>query len=89
MIRIRIPPQGGYQSQGNGDALWNQTENQNRLVALWKAIADRYKGEDRIAGFGPVNEPVPPQSMTQWSVLAQKLVDGIREVDKNHLIFFG
>ena len=80
-------PQGGYQSQGNGDALWNQTENQNRLVALWKAIADRYKGEDRIAGFGPVNEPVPPQSMTQWSVLAQKLVDGIREVDKNHLIF--
>lgn len=80
-------PQGGYQSQGNGDALWNQVENQNRLVALWKAIAERYKYEARIAGFGPVNEPVPSQAINQWSVLAQKLVDGIREVDKNHLIF--
>ncbi|WP_396636533.1 glycoside hydrolase family 5 protein [Maribacter sp. R77961] len=80
-------PQGGYQSQGNGDALWDLVENQNRLVALWQAIAERYKYEDRIAGFGPVNEPVPTQDMNQWSELAQKLVDGIREVDKNHPIF--
>lgn len=80
-------PQGGYQSQGNGDALWNTIENQNRLVALWTAIAKRYKNEIQIAGFGPVNEPVPTNSLNQWSVLAQKLIDGIREVNKNHFIF--
>ena len=32
-------PQGGYQSSGNGMELWNDAENQNRLIALWKAIA--------------------------------------------------
>ena len=80
-------PQGGYQSQGEGDALWDVVENQNRLVALWKEIAERYKDEVQIAGFGPVNEPVPSQSMSQWSQLAQRLIDEIRTVDKNHLLF--
>jgi endoglucanase len=80
-------PQGGYQSQGNGDALWTNTENQNRLAALWKAIAERYKDETSIAGFGFVNEPVPTNSMAQWSQLAQKITDEVRKVDKNHLLF--
>ncbi|MFS4492708.1 glycoside hydrolase family 5 protein [Maribacter sp. 2308TA10-17] len=80
-------PQGGYQSQGEGDALWDDIENQNRLAALWKAIAERYKDEVQIAGFGPVNEPVPSQSMSQWDALAQRLINEIREVNKNHLLF--
>lgn len=80
-------PQGGYQSSGEGDALWDDVENQNRLAALWKAIAERYKNEVQIAGFGPVNEPVPNNSVDQWSQLAQKLIDEIRSVDKNHLLF--
>ena len=80
-------PQGGYQSQGEGDALWENVENQNRLGALWKEIAKRYADEVQIAGFGPVNEPVPTESMQQWSTLAQRLIDDIRSVNKNHLIF--
>jgi len=80
-------PQGGYQSSGEGDALWDDVENQNRLAALWKAIAERYKDEVQIAGFGPVNEPVPNNSVDQWSQLAQKLINEIRSVDKNHLLF--
>ncbi len=80
-------PQGGYQSAGEGDALWDDVENQNRLAALWKAIAERYKDEVQIAGFGPVNEPVPNNSVNQWTQLAQKLIDEIRSVDKNHLLF--
>lgn len=80
-------PQGGYQSQGNGFALWDVAENQNRLIALWQAIAERYKDEEIIAGFGPLNEPVPTVSKTKWNLLAQKLIDGIRQVDKHHLLF--
>ncbi len=80
-------PQGGYQSAGEGDALWDDVENQNRLAALWKAIAERYKDEVQIAGFGPVNEPVPNNSVDQWTQLAQKLINEIRSVDKNHLLF--
>jgi len=80
-------PQGGYQSAGEGDALWDDVENQNRLAALWKAIAERYKDEVQIAGYGPVNEPVPNNSVDQWTQLAQKLINEIRSVDKHHLLF--
>ncbi len=80
-------PQGGYQSQGTGDDLWNNPENQNRLAALWTAIAEHYKDEVQIAGFGLVNEPVPNKSLSQWSELAQKLINGIRTVNKHHFIF--
>ncbi|MCU0450754.1 MAG: glycoside hydrolase family 5 protein, partial [Bernardetiaceae bacterium] len=80
-------PQGGFQSLGRGDALWQQPENQNRLVALWKAIAARYASEPQIAGFGLVNEPVPTQSLAQWQQLAQRMVDAIRQADPNHLVF--
>jgi endoglucanase len=80
-------PQGGFQSLGEGDALWNQPENQNRLVALWKAIAARYANEPQVAGYGLVNEPVPTQSLAQWQQLAQRLVNEMRQVNPNHLIF--
>ncbi len=80
-------PQGGYQSQGTGDALWNDVENQNRLAALWKAIALKYKDEKQIVGYGPVNEPVPSTNISQWQQLAQRLTTEIRTVDKNHILF--
>jgi endoglucanase len=80
-------PQGGYQSQGTGDTLWTNVENQNRLVALWKAIADKYKSEKQIVGFGLVNEIVPTSSLSQWQQLAQRITDNIRTVDNNHILF--
>lgn len=80
-------PQGGYQSQGTGTALWESKKNQKRLAALWTAIADRYKVENIIAGYGIVNEPVPVNSLNQWQDLAQTLSNAIRTVDKNHLLF--
>lgn len=79
-------PQGGYQSACKGDALWTSTENQKRLVALWKAIATRYKDEPQIAGYDILNEPTPSGSMQNWSALAQNIINGIRSVDNNHLI---
>jgi endoglucanase len=80
-------PQGGYQSQGTGDALWTNAENQNRLTALWKAIAARYANEPTVIGFGLVNEPVPTASLQQWQTLAQRLTDEIRKVDQKHILF--
>lgn len=80
-------PQGGFQSNGGGDALWNTVENQNRLTALWKEIAKRYKDEAQIIGFGLVNEPSPSSDISQWQQLAQRLTNEIRMVDKNHLLF--
>ncbi|MEZ0538182.1 glycoside hydrolase family 5 protein [Fibrella arboris] len=85
ILNVHIP-QGGYQSQGNGGALWDVPENQNRLVALWKAIAQRYQDEPSIAGYDLLNEPVVTRSIDQWQTLAQRLVGTIRTVDRRHLV---
>lgn len=79
-------PQGGYQSQGNGTALWTEPENQKRLCALWTEIAKRYADEPVILGYGLVNEPVVAaasgeESLALWQSVAQMLTDGIRTVD--------
>lgn len=79
-------PQGGYQGgTEEGVALWNDIENQNRLKALWKAIAERYKNETIIVAWDLINEPTP-QTQEEWKTLAQELIDEIRSVDQNHLI---
>ena len=53
-------PQGGFQSQGKGLALWQNPENQKRLIALWTEIAGRYADEDAIIGYSLINEPAVP-----------------------------
>jgi len=86
-------PQGGYQSQGEGSALWQNPENQKRLIALWTEIAKRYADEEAIIGYGLINEPVVPllsdmtATVAQCSSLMQRITDGIRVYDKNHIIF--
>lgn len=79
-------PQGGFQSQCGGDALWADTSNQNRLVALWTAIAEKYKDEPQIAAYDILNEPIPKDSVQQWFSLCNRIVDGVRSVDNNHLL---
>jgi endoglucanase len=85
ILNIHIP-QGGFQSEGGGLELWDIPENQNRLTALWKAIAHRYAQETAIAGYDLLNEPVVSTGVEQWKSLAQRLVDEIRTVDTNHLL---
>ncbi|WP_139309880.1 glycoside hydrolase family 5 protein [Teredinibacter haidensis] len=79
-------PQGGFQSHGTGWDLWRKPELQDRLIAMWKAIAERYKNESVILGYDLVNEPGVPKSKDEWKLLAQRLVDSIRKVDTNHPI---
>ncbi len=86
-------PQGGFQSQGNGTALWTNKENQKRLKALWTEIAKRYSNEPVIIGYGLINEPIIPfvntidESLGAYNTYIRSLVKAIRTVDKNHIIF--
>lgn len=80
-------PQGGYQSNGGGAALWDDVSNQDRLTALWYNVAKRCAGNPNVAGYDLVNEPVVTQGKAQWQALAQRLIDTIRTVDTEHLIF--
>ncbi len=84
-------PQGGYQSQGNGDDLWNDVENQNRLSALWCEIATRYAGEPTIWGYGLINEPIvtwqgdKESSINHFKNIMQRLVNDMRQVTNQAL----
>ena len=86
ILNIHVP-QGGYQSNAEGAALWDVEENQKRLVALWHEIAKRYVNETAIAAYDILNEPVVTKDKSQWQGLAQRIVNAIREVDANHFIF--
>ncbi|WP_374403091.1 glycoside hydrolase family 5 protein [Niveibacterium sp.] len=79
-------PQGGFQSLGEGGALWSQPANQDRFVAMWRAIAARYANEPVIAGYDLLNEPVVPHDKREWQRLAQRTANAIREVDRRHSV---
>lgn len=86
-------PQGGYQSQGNGMALWTDKSNQKRLAALWKKIAQRYADEPTIWGYGLINEPIAPMLATkkatlkQHETLVKTITKEIRKVSPYQMIF--
>lgn len=79
-------PEGGFQSDGLGGKLWSDSSNQDRLTALWKAIASRYASEAIIAGFDLVNEPRPLTSRLEWQTLASRITAAIRSVDTKHMV---
>jgi endoglucanase len=86
ILNMHVPP-GGFQSNGEGGALWTERTNRDRLTALWRAIAERYADEPAIAGFGLLNEPSPLVDRQQWHDLATRLAEAIRSVDGNHMLF--
>lgn len=80
-------PQGGLQGQvGPAARLWENPELRKRAKALWRALAMRYRDEPWVAAYELINEPTPSASPRQWASFAQELLDGIRQVDRNHLI---
>lgn len=85
ILNVHVP-EGGFQSNGEGGALWSDSRNQDRLTALWSAIAAHYADEPTIAGYGLLNEPAPLMDRAQWASLAQRLLDAIRVADMHHLV---
>jgi aryl-phospho-beta-D-glucosidase BglC (GH1 family) len=67
--------------------IWVQPELQERFVKLWEAIAERYKEEPQILGYGIFCEPVVSGTRQHWIDLANKAVARIRNIDKNHILF--
>lgn len=69
-------------------SLWESTENQDKTVALWKKLAERYADEPTIAGYDLINE-------VNWDLpggvllrnLYGEITDSIRTVDNDHIIF--
>ncbi len=78
-------PIGGFQGPDSATGFWDDADWRARTLALWVAIASRYKDEPWIAGYDLLNEP-NPYSDADWQAYAQSLTDAIRTVDTHHLL---
>ncbi|HEY4421586.1 MAG TPA: cellulase family glycosylhydrolase, partial [Pseudonocardia sp.] len=66
--------------------LWEHRHFQDRVVHLWEAIADRYKGDVRVAGYNLMNEPAD-ESRAVVGPFYERLAAAIRAVDPHHTLF--
>lgn len=80
-------------------SLWESTANQDKMVALWRKLAERYASEPMLAAYDIINEPnwgfqdheadpngcAESQNTLLWS-LQKRVTTAIREVDPNHII---
>ncbi|RMF10863.1 MAG: carbohydrate-binding protein [Candidatus Neomarinimicrobiota bacterium] len=69
--------------------LWLNSDDQDLTVALWRALARRYRDETWIGGYDLINEPVLPSGVTtgQMRALYMRITNAIREVDTHHLLW--
>lgn len=73
-------------------ALWESVDNQNRTIALWKKIAERYANKKWIGGYDLLNETVwtfgsPNPPLLNLRDLFIAITSAIRQVDTTHIVF--
>ena len=67
-------------------AFWEHRHFQDRVVNLWEAIADHYRGNPWVAGYNLLNEPAD-ESRSVVGPFYRRLVTAIRAVDPGHTVF--
>ncbi|HEX6516307.1 MAG TPA: cellulase family glycosylhydrolase [Nocardioidaceae bacterium] len=65
---------------------WTHRHFQDRVVHLWEALADRYRGNPWVAGYNPLNEPADVTGEV-IGPFYERLERAIRAVDPEHILF--
>ncbi len=80
-------------------SLWESKANQDKTVALWQKLAERYRNEQWIGGYDILNEtnwgfddPKDPHGLHEQKNVALRnffirVTKAIRQVDKRHIIY--
>jgi endoglucanase len=61
----------------------------DRLVALWRQIADRYQGHPDVLRFELLNEPRGALDPARWNQLLRAALAGVRSVDPERQVLIG
>jgi len=74
--------------------LFRSPQEQEHLIAIWRALATHYRDEPVVLGYDLMNEPIPPFPKLasldpSLEPLYKKLCQEIRKVDPNHVLFLG
>ena len=67
-------------------AFWQHPYFQDLAVDLWRALAERFRGNAWVAGYNLLNEPGDPSGEVVGP-FHDRLVAAIREVDPDHIVF--
>jgi aryl-phospho-beta-D-glucosidase BglC (GH1 family) len=80
-------------------SLWDSEANKQKMIALWRKLADRYKNEPNIAGYDIINEPnfgfddpandkngLKEKTNAPLRKLMVDITTAIRQADKKHII---
>src|SRR4051795_11543419 len=66
---------------------WEHRHFQDRVVHIWEAIADHYRGNAWVAGYNLMNEPAD-ESRAVVGPFYERLATAIRAVDPDHILLF-
>jgi endoglucanase len=93
VLDLHAAPGGQGQDEGISDydptkpSLWESKANRDKMVALWKRLAERYKDEPWVGAYDLLNEPNwPMPGNIPLRDLYYEITDSIRAVDTSHLI---
>jgi endoglucanase len=88
LVLTLLAPAGSPQwlTACDGNTVWDVPAYQDRMVALWQALAKRYASEPVIAGYNLLANPLPSVSAEQWHSVANRLVSAVRMVDRDHIL---
>lgn len=79
-------------------SLWDDAANRDKMVALWRELARRYRDEPAIAGYDIINEPnwgfadpadrngCKETGNAPLRELLERTTRAIREVDRRHIV---
>jgi endoglucanase len=66
--------------------IWREKPAQDAYVAMWRQLAEHYRGRPAMVGYDLMCEPHPEdeegQPKSDWNGLAKRITAAIREVDK-------
>ncbi len=90
----------GGQTGANIDDSWgypwiyDSPQEQQHAIDVWKRIAAHYRNSETVLGYDLLNEPIPDfpelkKYNMQLEPLYRRIVAGIREMDKNHIVILG
>ena len=68
--------------------LWQSDANQNKTIALWKKLAEKYKDEEWIGGYDLINETnYKLEGNAALKKLFSEIIAEIRKADNKHIVF--
>ncbi|AOM80596.1 glycosyl hydrolase family 5 [Pedobacter steynii] len=83
----------------NASSLWDSEANQQKTVALWRKLAERYVNEPWVGAYDIINEPnwgfedlandkngIKEQKNIALRKLMVEITSAIREVDQRHMV---